>query len=53
MYNTGLNRPKREQQVKMMRVDQMCVEEGRRRVSGIFHLSTRAEEQAVTISHGS
>lgn len=48
MSSCGLKRPKRAQQVKMMKTDQMGVGEGRGRLSAIFHLSRRAEEQAVT-----
>lgn len=52
MHSSVLNRPQREQQVmKMMKTDQMGTEEGRGKVSGIFHLSTGGEEQAMTVAY--
>lgn len=50
MHNSSLNRPEREQQVKMMKTDQRGAEERHGRMSGIFHLSTVGEEQAMTVT---
>lgn len=48
MYSSGLNRPEKEQQVKIMKTDQMGVEQGGGKVSGIFHLM-RAGSDTFTL----
>lgn len=48
MNCSGLHKAEKEQRVRMVKVNQVAGEERRSRANGIFHLSKRTEEQAVT-----